>query len=151
MHRYLQSDRRDADLMWMLTDLRLSNACANVRIMQGWWGQDGFVFSGGLIEWRGKPKAVWHAETGIKPRQVPTLLLEDMEIWDALSVRFDGWHTYFYFSRQSDRSDADLMLTLTRAKQSLKNLKKTAQDMYDSLTPREREVMQRLFGTRRPE
>lgn len=51
-------DRRDADLMLQLTDLGAIGAYANVRIMQAWWGQDGFGFTGGLIEWRGKPVQV---------------------------------------------------------------------------------------------
>ena len=55
---YETADRRDADLMLQLTDLRAIGAYANVRIRQTWWGQDGFGFTGGLIEWRGKPVQV---------------------------------------------------------------------------------------------
>jgi hypothetical protein len=47
-----------------------------------------------------------------------------------------------------DRRDAVLMLTLTRARNDMKTLKKTLQDMYVLLTPRERKVMERLLGRR---
>lgn len=61
---YATADRRDADLMLQLTDLRSIGAYANVRTMQTWWGQDGFGFGGRWIEWHGKPVNIRSAGGG---------------------------------------------------------------------------------------
>lgn len=55
--RGLESDRRDADLMLELVDLRSIGAYANVRRLQAWAGQDGFVFRSwmGWYSWAGRP------------------------------------------------------------------------------------------------
>lgn len=44
------SDRRDADLMYELCELRWTGAYADVRRRQLWWGQDGFHFRCWFVE-----------------------------------------------------------------------------------------------------
>jgi hypothetical protein len=47
----LELDRRDADLMLGLTDMRLDGAHWNVRHCQVWWGQDGFAMGTSYSTW----------------------------------------------------------------------------------------------------
>jgi hypothetical protein len=89
-------------------------------------------------------------------RPLPSIILanEDQLIWLEVSERFArGGDRYnlAVWVRADDRRDAVLMLTLTRARRGLKTLKKGVQEMYGLLTPREREVMEAVFGRRRQE
>lgn len=90
----------------------------------------------------------------MKPRLEPCdHTEEDAYAWAGvvLNARPDRFGTILWTrSLMQDRRDADLMLTLTRAKDGLRSLKATAQTLYDGLTAREQDVMRHLWGTRRP-
>lgn len=91
----------------------------------------------------------------MKPLPVAPLTTEDYDAWRDTRIRWirrggDGSRLRA-LSKNTDRRDAELMLTLTRGRNGLKSLKKAVRDMYDTLTPKEQEVMARVFGTRRPE
>jgi hypothetical protein len=89
----------------------------------------------------------------MKPLPMAQFTYEDIAIWVEVSSRFQSLSPPWLSggSIVADRRDAELMLTLTRARNGLKSLRAAAQDMYDSLTPKERAAMKRIFGTGRPE
>jgi hypothetical protein len=55
---YIRSDRRDADLMFELVDLRSCGAYFNVRQLQIMAGQDGCGWVGRVYVWAGSPVAL---------------------------------------------------------------------------------------------
>jgi hypothetical protein len=90
--------------------------------------------------------------TFVKPLRSAPLTDEDTAIWIRVCVA-NGGHAAFTGCHEfravcADRGDAELMLTLTRARRDLKTLNKGVQEMYGLLTPRERKVLERLFGRR---